>query len=281
MISDITQASQALAAMMAGKKTIAITGAGLSTDSGLPDYRGKGSTEQPSVYFDDFASDPVWRRWVWQRNQETWRAVDALVPTAGHCALARLEKAGLVFGVATQNVDNLHQKAGARRVAELHGSFTRVTCISCGTEFPRERIDTDLRRLNPNLTEDPDPRHAAILAGADREAAQASTFVVPPCPRCGGILKPAVVFFGESLPGQAMQDSLDMAREADVALVIGTSLVVMTGMFVVREALATGSTLAIINRGRTQADPLADLRIEGGASEVLQRTAELLLGIES
>lgn len=277
MITDVEEAAQELAELMRGKTTVAITGAGISTESGLPDYRGKGSTEEPSVYFDDFESDPVWRRWVWQRNTETWRAAAALEPNEGHIAIARLGKAGLINGIATQNVDNLHQKAGSRKIAELHGSFARVTCLGCGREFSRERVQELLDELNPNWPTDPDPAHAAILPSADRAAAEASAFKPADCPKCGGILKPSVVFFGESLPAEAMRQSFDWAGKADVALVVGTSLMVLTGMWVMGEALQHGAQCAIINLGPTQGDRYADLRIEGNAGPVLTHTADILL----
>ncbi|SDE11429.1 NAD-dependent protein deacetylase, SIR2 family [Actinobaculum suis] len=277
MNTDVETAAAELAELMRGKTTVAITGAGISTDSGLPDYRGKGSTQEPSVYFDDFARDPVWQRWVWQRNQETWRAVANISPNAGHIAIARLEKAGLINGIATQNVDDLHQKAGSTKVAELHGSFLRADCLQCGASYAREEVDGWLKQLNPGWPEDPDPAHAAILAGANREAAQASTFQVAPCPRCGGVIKPAIVFFGESLPQQAMHQSFAWAGAADLALVVGTSLMVGTGMMVLGEALQNGAQCAIVNMGPTQADNYADLRIDGDAGPILARTAEILL----
>lgn len=263
-----------LAEMIRGKSVVAITGAGISTDAGLPDYRGTGGGEKPSIDIDMFLADPRWQRWVWQRNQETWRAAAALTPTLGHEVLARWEAAGMLTGVATQNVDGLHTKAGSQRVAEMHGSFLNVVCLHCDEVFAREEIDPIVRSLNPGVIDDPDPANVAILAAAEPRAASRSQFTVPPCPECGGLLKPGVVFFGEGVA--AVDTALDYAREADVALVVGTSLMVLTGMWVVREAWATGSELAVINRGPTQADGFADLRIEGGASEVLTAVAERL-----
>lgn len=269
-------AAEALAALMRDRVTCVLTGAGISTDAGLPDYRGKGSTDIPTVDFDQFVADPVWQRWVWQRNQETWKCARSLRPTPGHVALARLEAAGLVNGVATQNIDGLHQTAGSRVVHELHGSYARVECVACGALFSRDSIDEELRRLNPDVVDDPDPAHVAILALAERDKAEQSRFIVAPCPRCGGLLKPAVVFFGEMLPQAEMSASYALAREADVCLIVGTSLAVLTGLYVVYEAWNSGADTAIINRGPTAADRQAELRIEGGASEVLSRTCELL-----
>ncbi|WP_124040323.1 SIR2 family NAD-dependent protein deacylase [Neoactinobaculum massilliense] len=276
MDNEVSAEARSLATLMAGKKTVVISGAGLSTGSGLPDYRGTGTTQEPSVEYDDFARDPVWQRWVWQRNQETWHAVDALSPNPGHLAIARMEKAELLTGIATQNVDNLHQKAGSEKVAELHGSVARVDCTQCGAHFDRREVDGWLEKLNPNLPEDPDPQHVAILANRDRKAAEHSTFKVAPCPRCGGLIKPSVVFFGESLPQTAMRSAFQWADAADVALVVGSSLYVSTGMWVFAEALEHGATGVILNMGPTQGDRYADLRINADASEVLSQVADLL-----
>ncbi|MDY5129300.1 Sir2 family NAD-dependent protein deacetylase [Actinotignum urinale] len=277
VITDIEEAATNIADMMRGKVTVAITGAGVSTPSGIPDYRGKGSTQEPTVFYDMFTDDEIWQRWVWQRNEETWRALDSVKPNPGHVALARLEKAGFINGIATQNVDDLHQKAGSRKVAELHGSFLRVDCVDCGATFPRAEIGELLREANPDWPEDPDPKNIAILAGANRRAAENSSFTTIPCPRCGGLIKPSVVFFGESLPGAALTQSIDWAREADVALVVGTSLVVGTGMWVLTSALQNGADCVIINRGRTEGDRFASLRVDCDAAEVLSRVAEILL----
>lgn len=272
VISDPNEAAAALAQVMRGKHTLAITGAGVSTDSGLPDYRGQGTTEKPSIDYDMFTADPVWQRWVWQRNHETWRQFQALQPSGAHTALARLETAGLI-GIATQNIDGLHTKAGSKRVWELHGSFDRVRCLDCGARFPRADYAADLEALNPNWPQyDRDP---AVLATADRPEAEASTFKVAPCPVCGGLVKPDVVFFGESLPA-SMGDAMEAARKCEVALVAGSSLVVSTGMWIVRQAYAAGATLAIINYGPTAADTVADIRIDCGVSPTLTALADAL-----
>ena len=276
VITDPNEGAEAAAELMRGKRTIAITGAGLSTDAGLPDYRGKGSTDVPSVDYDQFVCDPVWQRWVWQRNQETWKAVASLKPTAGHLAITRMQHAGLITAVATQNVDDLHTRAEAQNVFELHGNFRSVQCVDCGAISERTRLDERLREVNPDVRDDPDPAHVAILATADRAGAEASKFVTVPCERCGGLLKPAVVFFGESLPGKAMDESFAYAAAADVALVVGTSLAVLTGLWVVRQAWGNNAKLIVINRGPTAIDNYADVRIEAGASETLAALADKL-----
>lgn len=275
--NDPNEGAHAVANLMRGKKTIVVAGAGMSTDSGIPDYRGKGSTDIPTVDFGQFMSDAMWRRWVWYRNQQTWRTVEALDPTPGHKAVAAMEKAGLINCIATQNVDGLDEKAGCQNVQLLHGTFRTVTCVDCGQVFSREEIDRELRRLNPDMVYDNDPANVAILAIADKAAAEKCHFTTAPCPRCGGIIKPSVIFFGEALPGLAMEKSFDAARQADVVLVVGTSLAVMTGLYVAREAWGTGAKMVIINKGPTAADSIADIRIEAGASETLQAIAAELL----
>ncbi|MDY2941854.1 MAG: Sir2 family NAD-dependent protein deacetylase [Varibaculum sp.] len=284
MDTELERQIDRAAELMRGARTVAITGAGISTDAGIPDYRGSGGGEKPSVTYPMFVSDPVWQRWVWQRNQETWEAMAAIRPTAGHLALARLEEAGLVNGVATQNIDDLHRRAGSRNCFELHGSFARVVCTDCGEVTQRERLAPRLARLNPNVVADPDPAHVAVLAEADRAAAERSRFVLAPCENCGGLLKPAVVFFEEALPSAAMDGAYALARQADVALVVGSSLLVMTGMYVVLEALhngrgadGAGAKLIVINRGPTQADQMANLKIEADSDKVLTALAEKLL----
>lgn len=267
---------QTLAEWMQNKKTIMVTGAGMSTDTGIPDYRGKGNTEIPSVEYDQFVSDPVWQRWVWARNHQTWQTMLRLKPAPAHEAEARLERAGLLTGIATQNVDGLDLKAGCQNVFEMHGTFLKVECVICGQVTDRQPLHERLTKANPDYPLDLDPAHVAILAVADRKAAEACDFKTVPCENCGGLLKPAVVFFGQMLPPDVMAQAHAAAAKADVVLVVGSSLVVGTAAYVMQAGLAQGAPLAIINRGRTQYDRVADLRIEAGASETLTRLAELL-----
>lgn len=270
----MTDSVEELAGLIADGDLVVVSGAGLSTDSGLPDYRGSGGSEAPSVDYDMFTGSDLWQQWVWQRNQETWKALESLAPTPGHKILARWEQEGIITGTATQNIDGLHFKAGSSKVAEMHGSFTRVACTDCREVTPRADLDARLRELNPDTLDDPDPGNAAILAEADWEAAKQSTFNVAPCASCGGILKPDIVFFGEGV--QAMDEAFDYAREAKTILVVGSSLLVLTGMWVVTEGLSSGARLAIINRGPTEADRLADVRIDAGISETLSKVDDLL-----
>lgn len=266
-----------LAELLEGRTALALTGAGVSTDSGVPDYRGSGAPEAPSIEFDDFVGDEAWRRFLWFRNEQSWRLLEGIRPTGAQRALARLEAAGIVSGVSTQNVDRLHTAAGSVNVAELHGRFDQVVCVDCGSHLPRAEMSALIRELNPT-TEFP-TRHLAqieILPPMDWEAARECHLNVPPCPECQGILKPDVVFFGEMLPARPMEQSIAWARAADVILVVGSSLVVTTGSWVLQAGFASGADVAIINRGPTAHDDLAVVRSYEGASEVLEETCRLL-----
>lgn len=268
-VEDLTE-------LIASGGVVAVTGAGLSTGAGLPDYRGSGGAEAPSVDYDMFISSPMWQRWVWQRNQESWKALEALPPSRGHEILAGWEREGIILGTATQNVDGLHFKAGSEKVAEMHGSFTRVVCLHCETITPRSELDARLRELNPNTKDDPDPKNVAILAEAQPEEAKRSTFKVAPCDRCGGPLKPDIVFFGDGV--HAIDQAFDYAREARTLLVLGTSLKVMTGMWVVTQGLSSGADLAIINKGPTVADRMADIRLNSPIDSTLEAINQRLNG---
>ena len=278
-MSTVSSAVAALAEVMAGRRTLAVTGAGISTDSGIPDYRGVGTTPIEPVDFQQFTADPVWYRWVWARNQATWRLLEGLAPTPGHRALARLEEAGLLSGVATQNVDRLHSRAGQATVWELHGAYDRVVCLTCGRMVGRAEIDARLEAANPGFPRESDPARIAITPEADRAAAEACDFRAVTCEACDGLLKPDIVFFGESLP-PAMEAAMRAAGECDAVLVVGTSLAVLTGLWIVRQAMAHGAEVLVINRGPTAVDELADVRVGGGTSEVLSALAGELLGGE-
>lgn len=274
--ATLPEGVEALAAAMAGRRSVAVTGAGISTDAGIPDYRGAGTTQVAPVDFEQFISDQVWYRWVWARNHATWRLLDPLRPTPGHLALARLERAGLLAGVATQNVDRLHSRAGQPTVWELHGAYDRVVCLRCGRMSSRAEVDARLRRANPDYPVETDPARVAITPEANRRAAEACRFEPPWCESCSGPLKPDIVFFGEGLP-PALDEAMEAASSCELVLVAGTSLAVLTGLWVVRQAVAAGAMLAVVNRGPTAVDATADLRLSGGTSEVLGAVARLLL----
>lgn len=256
---------------------LVVSGAGMSTDSGLPDYRGRGSTPKAPIDFDMFVSDPVWYRWLWYRNEATWRMLDALKPTLGHFALAALDQEGLLLGVATQNIDRLDARAGVVSLWELHGRYDTVVCLQCGRAMMREALSVRLRELNPWIEEVTDLNKVEITPEADREAAEACEFQAARCEHCVGPLKPGIVMFGESLPQEVFTRALRAARSAKLVIVAGTSLAVSTGMWVVQEAIQSGAMLAVINKGPTQADRFADLRIEDGTSKTLKELASRCL----
>lgn len=274
--AQAARAAEAIAEIVEGRRTLVVSGAGMSTDSGLPDYRGVGTTPIEPVDLPAFATDPVWYRWLWFRNEATWRSLEALEPNAGHRALARLEAAGAIMGVATQNVDRLDARAGVRQLWELHGSYDTVVCLRCGARSTRAEVSERLRALNPDLVEDLDPMRLEITPEARRAEAEACDFRTVDCEDCGGLLKPGIVMFGEGLPEEAMDGALAAARESEAVIVAGTSLAVSTGMWVVQSALVSGASLVVINRGPTQADPFAEIIVDGGCSPVLAALADRL-----
>lgn len=266
-----------LADLLRGRTVLALTGAGVSTDSGVPDYRGSGAPEAPSIEYEDFVGDPTWRSFLWFRNEQSWRLLEGITPTGAHRGLAQLEAAGILLGVSTQNVDRLHTAAGSQQVAELHGRFDRVVCIDCDTRLPRTHMSELIRQLNPGLVFPTRTlKEIEILPPMDWEAARECALRVPDCPQCGGILKPDVVFFGEMLPREPMDQSMEWARAAEVILVVGSSLVVTTGAWVAQAGYASGADVAIVNRGPTALDDLAVVRSFDGAAEVLRQTCALL-----
>lgn len=265
-----------LAELVAQGRVLVVSGAGMSTDAGLPDYRGTGSTPTTPIDLDMFVSDPMWYRWLWYRNESTWKMLNELRPTPGHMALAKLERAGFLLGVATQNVDRLDAKAHVNTLWELHGRYDTVVCVRCGRETSRASLSTRLRELNPWVEDVHDLARVEITPEADRAAAQSCTFRAAYCQECAGPLKPGIVMFGEGLPESAFHPALVAASRAELVLVAGTSLAVSTGMWVVQEAIRAGARLAVVNRGCTQVDRFADVRIEGGTSQVLGALAHAL-----
>ena len=247
-----------------------LTGAGLSTDSGIPDYRGPDSPQRTPMTYQQFVSDDAFRRTYWARNHVGWRHVHRTVPNEGHHALARMDARGLLTGVITQNVDRLHHRAGSRTVIDLHGTYADIVCLRCGARSTRDELAARLEELNPGFAET-----AAGLADVeiapDADAVIASTegFVVAACERCGGMLKPDIVYFGESVPKERVARAFALVDAADALLVAGTSLTVMSGLRFVRHAARAGTPVVLVNRGATRGDELAAVRIDAGTSEVL------------
>ncbi|MBO3750565.1 NAD-dependent protein deacetylase [Streptosporangiaceae bacterium NEAU-GS5] len=242
--------------LVAGGGVVVLSGAGLSTESGIPDYRGESGRRrrgEPMTY-QAFVQSAANRRRYWARSHVGWRHVAHARYNSGHRSVAELQARGLVEGIITQNVDGLHQAAGATDVIELHGSLHQVVCLGCGERSTREVLDERLRGANPGwdtavngLTVNPD----GDVALAD-EAVEA--FAVVDCAGCGGLLKPDVVFFGENVPRPRVEDCFALTDRAKVLLVLGSSLTVLSGYRFVRRAAAQATPIAIINQGPTRGD---------------------------
>jgi NAD-dependent SIR2 family protein deacetylase len=266
-----------LVAALTGRRVAVLTGAGMSTDSGIPDYRGPDSPPSNPMTIRQFTSDPVYRQRYWARNHLGWRHMDDTRPNAGHRALATLEHSGVVTGVITQNVDLLHTKAGSRNVINLHGTYARVICLTCGWTMSRSALAQELDALNPGFTERVEAIGGlAVAPDADAVVDDTASFRYLDCPSCGGMLKPDIVYFGESVPKDIVQQSFSLVEEANALLVAGSSLTVFSGYRFVRHAAALGMPVAIVNRGPTRGDELASVKVEGGCSELLTLLAEEL-----
>jgi NAD-dependent SIR2 family protein deacetylase len=267
----------AAVAVLAGRRLAVLTGAGLSTDSGLPDYRGPDARPRNPMTYAQFVGDAGYRRHYWARNHLGWHSMHRTEPNPGHQALAALERAGTVVGVITQNVDRLHERAGSRRVVDLHGHYDRIRCLSCGWECTRAELDERLLALNPDFLERVrELGDVEIAPDADAVLETTAGFVVAACPVCGGVLKPDIVFFGESVPPERVREAFGLVDAAGALLVAGTSLAVMSGLRFVRHAAKDGKPVVIINRGLTRGDDLADVRLNAGTSEALSLLAERL-----
>ncbi|WP_022918309.1 NAD-dependent protein deacetylase [Ruania albidiflava] len=257
----------ALTALLTGRRFVVLTGAGISTDSGIPDYRGPDSPPRTPMTYDQFVSDEGFRRHYWARNHVGWRHMRTRRPNAGHQAVVRLEERGLVTGVITQNVDLLHQAAGSQQVIDLHGHYNEVICLSCHLMLPRSQLDQMLTALNPEFTE----AVADVEIAPDADAVIASTegFRVQPCPRCGGILKPNIVYFGENVPKDRVAAAYRLVDASEAVLVAGSSLAVLSGLRFVRHAHRNGLPVGIVNRGATRGDDVANVHLEAGTSAAL------------
>ena len=267
--------SPELIAVLAGRRVAVLTGAGMSTDSGIPDYRGPDSPPSNPMTIRQFTSDPVFRQRYWARNHVGWRHMDETLPNAGHRAVAALERDGLVTGVITQNVDLLHTKAGSRDVINLHGTYAHVICLSCGQSRSRAALAKELDALNPDFAERVEAAGGlAVAPDADAVVADTASFRYLDCASCGGMLKPDIVYFGESVPKDIVQQAFSRVENAEALLIAGSSLTVFSGYRFVRHAAALGIPVAIVNRGPTRGDDLATVKVDGGCSELLTLLAE-------
>jgi NAD-dependent SIR2 family protein deacetylase len=263
------------AEILRGKRIAVLTGAGLSTDSGIPDYRGAGAPVRSPMTFTQFLSDAEYRKRYWAGSQLGWRRFDSAEPNAGHRALAALEVRGGVNGVITQNVDGLHLRAGSMRVVDLHGTMDRVRCLHCGQLYARTDIAARLDLLNPWLA---DPGSVQLGPDGDAEIASVSDVDVPSCSACDGVLKPDIVFFGEFIPREKFVEASALVQKADALLIAGSSLVVNSGIRLLDHATRRRLPVIIVNRGVTKGDPRATLKIDAGATETLVGLKDRLLG---
>ena len=258
-----------------GRRTVVLTGAGLSTDSGIPDYRGPGAPVRRPMTFQEFVATADSQRRYWARAHVGWSRMGTAEPNDGHRALARLEALGQVSFLITQNVDGLHERAGHRDMVALHGRISEVVCLDCSATTSRQAMQRALAEANPGWLEE----HSLALArpDGDVELEQTTRFVVPTCQQCGGRLKPDVVFFGENVPKDRVARCYAELDRADALLVSGSSLTVMSGLRFVRYAAKAGLPVVIVNRGVTRGDDLATLKIEEGCSEWLTRWSDTCL----
>ena len=253
---------------LAGKSVIALTGAGISTDSGIPDYRGQGRVARHPMTFDTFMGSRAAQIRYWARSYVGWSRIADAKPNGGHFALAAAERLGQVSHVITQNVDALHQAAGSKQVVDLHGRLDTVRCMKCGAPMTRVHMDELLQQLNPNIEKD---ANHEFTPDGDAEIEAAADFRIPACPICEGVLKPDVVFFGESVPQSRVEFAMARLDEADALLVAGTSLTVNSGLRFARRAARAGKPIVIVNIGETKGDELATAKIEANTSLVLER----------
>ncbi len=258
---------------LAGRRVAVLTGAGVSTDSGIPDYRGQGAPVRKPMSVEQFLAEESARRRYWVGSHLGWRRFAAAQPNEGHRALAQLEAAEITSGVITQNVDGLHVRAGSRRVVELHGTMRRVGCLQCGQVFDRRDLAVRVEAENPWLSE---TEELPLGPDGDVAGAEVEGFRIPECSVCGGVLKPDVVFFGEFIPAERFREAEQLVRNADALLVAGSSLVVNSGIRLVERARRRRLPVVIVNRGQTRADARATVKVDAGTSEVLTALAEAL-----
>ena len=256
-----------------GRTLAVLTGAGVSTDSGIPDYRGEGAPVRSPMTFQQFLADLDYRKRYWAGSHLGWKRFSAATPNAGHRALVDLERAGIVDGIITQNVDGLHLRAGSQRVVDLHGSMDRVVCLTCGQYYARGGVADQIAVANPWLES---PEAVELSPDGDVEIKDVAAFVLPECTVCGGILKPDVVFFGEFVPKEKFSEATALLQAADALVIAGSSLVVNSGIRLLEQASRRKLPIVIINRGVTKGDNRASVKIDAGASETLVSLLERL-----
>jgi len=263
MMGVMTTDLDRLATLVAAGGVVVLSGAGISTESGIPDYRGPSGSSlrrHAPMTYQAVRDDPVARRRYWARSHVGWQLMRTATPNDGHRAVAELERRGLVTGTITQNVDGLHQAAGAGEVIDLHGRLDRVVCLSCATTVPRSDVRARLDEANRDWA-------ATVTAvnpdgDVDLPDEQLDGFTVVDCERCGGLLKPDVVYFGESVPAARVEKAQSWVDAASLLLVLGTSLHVFSGRRFVLRAARADIPVAIVNEGATRGDDVAQLKLE-------------------
>jgi NAD-dependent SIR2 family protein deacetylase len=266
----------ALAALFADGPAALLTGAGISTDSGIPDYRGAGTPPRTPMSITQFVEDPHYRQRFWAGARIGAERLKGIEPNSGHLAAARLEAAGLLSGIVTQNVDGLHGRAGSREVAELHGNGSVIRCVTCGHRWGRAEVLRWFDAANPGFAEF--HSDALITPDGDADVTDTDGVAVPVCPACGGMLRPDVVYFGEHAPTEVFSHAERIVAASAALIVAGSSLAVNTGVRLVRRAEQRALPVGIINRGPTSIDgrPAVRVRIDGGTGEWLGALAEHL-----
>lgn len=275
-IRDVDAADD-LVALIGDRRVVVLTGAGISTDSGIPDYRGPDSPPRNPMTYQQFVGDPEFRRRYWARNHVGWRYMDAARPNDGHRALAALERHNVVAGVITQNVDLLHTKAGSRRVIDLHGSYAQVRCLVCDARISRMALAERLERVNPGFAVS-SVTGLEVAPDADAVVEDIAGFRMVDCEHCGGLLKPDIVYFGENVPPDRVAAAYALVDAAEVVLVAGSSLTVWSGRRFVHRVARRGGTVLIVNRGPTRSDHLAARTVAAGCSPILVRIADRYQG---
>jgi NAD-dependent SIR2 family protein deacetylase len=251
-----------------------LTGAGVSTASGIPDYRDDSGNwkHQKPIEYREFVEQHQARQRYWTRSYVGWQRFSRASPNPAHRALARLERLGRLARTVTQNVDGLHQRAGSRKVTELHGSLAGVACLECGASIERATMQHRLLERNPSLAAL--SAHIAPDGDALLSDSEVDGIDIPDCESCGGILKPEVVFFGETVPRERVEQCFDALAAADAMLVVGSSLMLYSGFRFARRAQQMGIPIAALNRGKTRADELLKLKVEQDCGSALERALD-------
>lgn len=275
--ASVASDAQRLAALVSEGDVLVLSGAGVSTGSGIPDYRDERGQwkRSPPMQYREFVGSEARRRRYWARSVLGFKVLGNAQPNVAHQVLADFQARGFVSTIVTQNVDGLHQAAGATNVVDLHGRIDHVVCLACGLRTSRQALQRELEARNPEWA-----RRMGVIApdgDADPGGADDSAFDVVAC-GCGGLLKPDVVFFGENVPKERVGEAMAALEAARSLLVVGSSLMVFSGYRFVRAAARLGKPIAVVNRGHTRADTVATVKLDRDAGQALSEVAQLLAG---